>query len=133
LCAQLVQALRYESPGREGDTLLNLLVARAEANLEIANYLHWYALASPIGAIKWSLVGAVTDTIRNLQSKMAQRIIGRPGGGCNMGLRLCVECCCDGGQRTNPGTFSASSLWKPRLSRTTRAARDITSELSASS
>lgn len=39
---QLVQALRYESPGREGDTLLNLLVNRAEANLEIANYLHWY-------------------------------------------------------------------------------------------
>jgi len=64
-----VQALRYESPGREGDTLLNLLVARAEANLEIANYLHWYALAPPIGAVKWSLVGAVTDTVKTCKAK----------------------------------------------------------------
>lgn len=39
---QLVQALRYEAVGKDGDSLLNLLVDRAAVNLEIANYLHWY-------------------------------------------------------------------------------------------
>jgi hypothetical protein len=37
-----VQALRYEAVGKDGDSLLNLLVDRAAVNLEIANYLHWY-------------------------------------------------------------------------------------------
>ena len=39
---QLVQALRYEAVGKDGDSLLNLLVERASENLEIANFLHWY-------------------------------------------------------------------------------------------
>jgi len=39
---QLVQALRYEATGRDGDSLLSFLVQRAVENLEIANYLHWY-------------------------------------------------------------------------------------------
>lgn len=36
---QLVQALRYEATGRDGDSLLSFLVQRAVENLEIANYL----------------------------------------------------------------------------------------------
>ena len=39
---QLVQSIRYEVAGRDGDCLLNLLIGRALSNFEIANYLHWY-------------------------------------------------------------------------------------------